>query len=80
MTVTPSRIFTLEGRALVLDSAKDIQPHLEPLISNDDVEEVRLNGNTLGVEACEALARALRNKKKLQVPPHPSLPQPSLSL
>ncbi|KAI4717430.1 RNI-like protein [Aureobasidium sp. EXF-10727] len=59
--------FSLEGRALKLDSAADMDKHIADLKSNNDVEEVIFVGNTLGVEACQALAKVLETKKKLKV-------------
>jgi Ran GTPase-activating protein 1 len=59
-------LFTLEGKGLKLDTAEDIAPHIESLKSNDNVEEVRFLGNTLGIGACEALAEVLKTKKNLQ--------------
>jgi Ran GTPase-activating protein 1 len=60
-------LFTLEGKGLKLDTAEDIAPHIESLKSNDNVEEVRFLGNTLGIGACEALAEVLKTKKNLQI-------------
>lgn len=62
-----SKVFTLEGKSLKLDTAADIEPHLKELVESSDVEEARFQGNTLGVEACEALAKVLETKKTLQV-------------
>ncbi|KAI9838629.1 MAG: hypothetical protein M1819_004943 [Sarea resinae] len=62
-----SRLFTLEGKSLRLDTAADIEQHIKPLRDNDTVEEVRLGGNTLGTEACKALAEVLQTKKTLQI-------------
>jgi Ran GTPase-activating protein 1 len=62
-----SKTFSLEGKGLKLTTAEDIAPHLEELKSNEDVEEVKLLGNTLGIGASEALAKVLETKKKLQV-------------
>jgi len=59
--------FSLEGKGLKLDTAADIEPHIQELRANDNVEEVRLLGNTLGIEASEALAKVLETKKTLQV-------------
>ncbi|THY34267.1 RNI-like protein [Aureobasidium pullulans] len=59
--------FSLEGKALKLDSAADMDKHIAELKANKDVEEVILVGNTLGVDACEALAKVLETKKKLKV-------------
>lgn len=50
-----------------LDTAADLEPHIESLRSMSDVEEVRFLGNTLGVEACKALGEVLETKKSLQV-------------
>ncbi|KAF1996266.1 RNI-like protein [Amniculicola lignicola CBS 123094] len=65
--MSDSKIFSLEGKSLKLDTASDIEPHIQALKENDDVEEVRLLGNTLGIGASEALAKVLETKKKLQV-------------
>ncbi|KAF2013106.1 RNI-like protein [Aaosphaeria arxii CBS 175.79] len=65
--MSASKLFSLEGRGLKLDTAGDIEPHVADLKANNDVEEVRLLGNTLGIEASEALAKILATKKKLKV-------------
>ncbi|KAI9829898.1 MAG: hypothetical protein M1826_005320 [Phylliscum demangeonii] len=65
--MSSSTVFSLEGQGLRLESAADIEPHLRPLQENSAVEEIRLGGNTFGVAACEALAKALESKKSLQV-------------
>jgi Ran GTPase-activating protein 1 len=62
-----SKIFSLEGKVLKLTSAEDIEPHIKALRENDNVEEVRFLGNTLGIGASEALAKVLETKKNLQV-------------
>ena len=62
-----SKLFSLEGKGLKLDTAEDIHPHIQPLKDNTDVEEVRFLGNTLGIGASEALAEVLAEKKNLQV-------------
>jgi hypothetical protein len=64
---TSNKIFSLEGKGLKLDTAADLEPHIESLKSMSDVEEIRLLGNTLGVEACKALGEVLETKKTLQV-------------
>jgi Ran GTPase-activating protein 1 len=68
-----SKVFSLEGKGLKLTSAGDIEPHIQDLKTNDQVEEVKFLGNTLGVEASEALAKVLETKKNLKV----SRPPPS---
>ncbi|KAL1297631.1 hypothetical protein AAFC00_006188 [Neodothiora populina] len=64
--MSSTKLFTLEGKSLKLDSAADIEPHLKDLVASNDVEEARFQGNTLGVEACEALAKVLETKKTLK--------------
>lgn len=49
--------FTLAGKGLKLDKAEDIKPHLESLSSSTTT--IDLSGNTLGVGACEELAKAV---------------------
>ncbi|KAH6529704.1 hypothetical protein HBI07_175860 [Parastagonospora nodorum] len=62
-----SKIFSIEGKGLKLTTAEDIEPHIQDLKAHDQVEEVRFLGNTLGVEASEALAKVLETKKSLKV-------------
>lgn len=61
-----TKIFSIEGKGLKLDTAADLEPHVAELRAND-VEEVRLLGNTLGVEACKTLGEILATKKNLRV-------------
>ncbi len=62
-----AKSFSIAGKNLKLDSAADIEPHLEVLRAIEGLEEVHLGGNTLGVEACEALAKELKQKPTLKV-------------
>ncbi|EPE08295.1 ran gtpase activating protein 1 [Ophiostoma piceae UAMH 11346] len=62
-----TKIFSLEGKGLKLDTAADAEPHIAPLRAMDDVEEVRLLGNTLGVGACALIGEVLATKKTLRV-------------
>lgn len=62
-----SKIFTLEGKGLKLDTAEQIEPHIKDLQSDDSVEQVLFLGNTLGIGASEALAKVLSTKKNLQI-------------
>ncbi|KDN45218.1 RNI-like protein [Tilletiaria anomala UBC 951] len=64
----PSRTsFSLQGKNLKLDTAADIEPHLEELRAIENLEEIHLGGNTLGVGACQALAKELEQKRSLKV-------------
>ncbi|KAF4636533.1 hypothetical protein G7Y89_g1555 [Cudoniella acicularis] len=62
-----SKVFSLEGKGLKLDTAADVEAHIKSLREMEDVEEVRLLGNTLGVEACKVLGEVLETKKTLQI-------------
>lgn len=62
-----TKVFSIEGKGLKLTTAEDIEPHIQDLKTNDQVEEVKFLGNTLGVEASEALAKVLGTKKILKV-------------
>ncbi len=61
------KVFSLEGKGLKLDTEDDLLPHIAALRDQDDVEEVRLLGNTLGVGACKLLGEVLATKKTLKV-------------
>ncbi|KAI0770107.1 RNI-like protein [Fomes fomentarius] len=57
---------SLLGRGLKLDTRADIEPHL----ANFDptaIEEIHLGGNTIGVEAAQALAEFLGKTTKLRI-------------
>ncbi|KAK4150740.1 hypothetical protein C8A00DRAFT_17775 [Chaetomidium leptoderma] len=62
-----TKIFSLEGRGLKLDTAEDLEPHITGLRAMGDVEEVRILGNTLGVGACKLLGEVLATKKTLRI-------------
>lgn len=61
-----TKIFSLRGQALKLDTAEDLAPHIQPLLDSTSLEEIHLEGNTLGVSACERLASILATKSTLQ--------------
>lgn len=62
-----SKIFSLQGKGLKLDTEADLEPHIAPLRAQNDVEEVRMLGNTLGIGACKLLGEVLATKKTLKV-------------
>ncbi|ATZ47002.1 Bcrna1 [Botrytis cinerea B05.10] len=64
---TATKIFSLEGKGLKLDSAADVEPHIKTLREMKDVEEVRFLGNTLGVEACRVIGEVLGEKTNLKI-------------
>ncbi|KAF8195408.1 hypothetical protein BJ912DRAFT_1056657 [Pholiota molesta] len=53
-----STIFTLHGKGLKLDTRADIEPYLKD-VDPTIIEEIHFGGNTIGVEASEALAEFL---------------------
>ena len=58
--------FSLLGHGLKLDTRADIEPHLakyDPTL----IEEIHLGGNTIGVEAAQALAEFLAKTTQLRV-------------
>jgi Ran GTPase-activating protein 1 len=61
------KIFSLESKGLKLDTEADLEPHITALRAQDDVEEVRILGNTLGIGACKLLGEVLATKKSLRV-------------
>lgn len=61
------KIFSLEGKGLKLDTEADLEKHIAELRAHDDVEEVRVLGNTLGIGACKLLGEVLATKKTLKV-------------
>ncbi|BCR91460.1 GTPase-activating protein RNA1 [Aspergillus chevalieri] len=65
--MAPPKVFSLEGKGLKLDTAEDMEAHIQPLLEGADFTEVRLGGNTLGVAASERLASALSAQKNLEV-------------
>jgi len=66
-TMAQPKVFSLEGKGLKLDTKADVEAHIKPLREMEDVTEVRLLGNTLGVEACQILGEVLETKKTLEV-------------
>ena len=60
-------IFSLANKSLRLNTAADLEPHISPLRELPSITEIHLNGNTLGVPACESLAPILCTKSSLQV-------------
>jgi Ran GTPase-activating protein 1 len=64
--MAPPKVFSLEGKVLKLDSAEDINAHIQPLIDNTDYTEIRFGGNTLGIGASQRLAEVLKTQKSLE--------------
>jgi len=68
MTQSNDGIFSIHGKGLKLNTRQDMQPYIDVLESmGEDVTEIHLGGNTLGVEACQAFAEVIKTKKALKV-------------
>ena len=65
--MSSSNTFSILGKNLKANGKADLEPFLSKLAALDDVEEVHFGGNSLGVEACQAIAEVLRAKTKLKV-------------
>jgi Ran GTPase-activating protein 1 len=65
--MSSSKVFSILGKNIKANSAADLEPYLTELKGMDDVEEVHFGANSLGVEACEAIAEVLKSKKSLKV-------------
>ncbi|KAJ5396482.1 Ran GTPase-activating protein 1 [Penicillium cosmopolitanum] len=64
--MAPTKVFSLDGKSLKLDTAEDIEAHIKPLVESTDYTEIRLGGNTLGVGASERLAAVIATQKSLE--------------
>ena len=60
-----SKVFSLAGKGLKLDTEADIDQHIQPLKDSHDFSHIDLSGNTFGVDACKALAVVLAAQKHL---------------
>ena len=60
-----SKVFSLQGKGLKLNTRADIEPYLKDVPIT--IEEIHLGGNTIGVEAAEALAEFLAKTTHLKV-------------
>lgn len=67
-TTAPSaKVWSILGKNLKANTAAELEPFLGELKELEGVEEVHLGGNSLGVEACEAIAEVLKTKTSLKV-------------
>lgn len=66
-TLENNTVFSIEGRGLKLNTADDVKEFVDTIAQMDDLQVIRLSGNTIGVEAGEALAAALKPKATLKV-------------
>lgn len=66
-TLENNTVFSIAGKGLKLNTAEDVKEFVETIDQMDDLEVIKLSGNTIGVEAGQALAEALKTKTKLKV-------------
>ena len=60
------REFSLTKKALKLDTAAQVEEYCNAIKTTKNLQIVRLDGNSFGVEACKALAEALSQAKRLR--------------
>lgn len=60
-------VFSIEGKGLKLNTAEDVQAFVDTIVQMDDLQIIKLSGNTIGVEAGKALASALQSRKNIKV-------------
>ncbi|XP_013133422.1 PREDICTED: ran GTPase-activating protein 1-like [Papilio polytes] len=66
----PSKLETgvdFSGKSLKLDSEKDAQPIIDAINACPDLQYLTLTGNTLGVAAAQAIAKALERHPELKI-------------
>ncbi|KAI8578047.1 hypothetical protein K450DRAFT_248763 [Umbelopsis ramanniana AG] len=66
-TLEDNTVFSIEGKGLKLNTAEDVQPFVDTILQMDDLQEIRMSGNTIGVEAGKALASALQSRKNIKI-------------
>ncbi|KAI8821679.1 uncharacterized protein EV422DRAFT_427949 [Fimicolochytrium jonesii] len=68
VTRTGDRVlYSLEGKTLKLDTAEDAKQYADEIRGVEGLTEIKLSGNTFGVEAGRAIALALKDQHALKV-------------
>lgn len=68
LTQASSGVFSIHGKGLKLTTREDAEPYVKALKEmGEEVNRIHLGGNTLGIEACKALAAVIATKNKLEV-------------
>lgn len=57
--VSPATTYSLAGKQIKFDTKKDIESYLTDLLALDSVSKLDFSGNTIGIEASEALSSAI---------------------
>jgi Ran GTPase-activating protein 1 len=66
-TLEDNTVFSIVGKGLKLNTAADVKEFVETINKMDNLQVIKLSGNTIGVEAGQALAEALKTKTHLKV-------------
>lgn len=61
--VTPETTYSIAGKQIKFDSAADIEPYLQQLAAKEKITKIDFSGNTIGIDASEALSKALLQHK-----------------
>lgn len=61
--VTPSTTYSIAGKQIKFNSKADIEPYVAELLAVKDVAKIDFSGNTIGIEASEALGAAIQKCK-----------------
>lgn len=61
--VTPETTYSIAGKQIKFDSAADIEPYLQEIASMEKITKIDFSGNTIGIDASEALSKALAQHK-----------------
>ncbi|KAI9138044.1 hypothetical protein BKA69DRAFT_1031828 [Paraphysoderma sedebokerense] len=61
-----STVFSIEGQGLKLNTAEDVAEFVQQIAEMDNLKEIRLSGNTFGIEAAVAIAEALKKKSTIE--------------
>lgn len=66
-TLEDNTVFSIVGKGLKLNTAADVQEFVDTINQMDNLQVIKLSGNTIGVEAGQALGEALKTKTHLKV-------------
>lgn len=61
--VSPETTFSLAGKQIKFNSKADIEPYVAELLAKEKVTKVDFSGNTIGIDASEALSKAILKHK-----------------
>lgn len=61
--VTPETTYSIAGKQIKFDSVADIEPYLKEIAAKGKITKLDFSGNTIGIDASEALSKALAQHK-----------------